>query len=132
MSQTQTPVEWLEVFLLPQIANDLTKRERYRDYFLRAKEMERDNAKGKKNMKAILEFDLNDPDDVMAHKRCVKALDMALALWDIQHGSFRREVYDEMEAGNMTDAEMQGAELVMTKLIEYLLDRGIDTTDFIQ
>lgn len=31
-------------------------------------------------MKAILEFDLNDADDVEAHLRCVKSLDMALAL----------------------------------------------------
>lgn len=34
--------------------------------------------------KAILEFDLNEPDDKEAHKRAVKALDMALALWDIE------------------------------------------------
>ena len=34
-------------------------------------------------MKAILEFDLNDPDDRMAHLRCIKATDMALALFDI-------------------------------------------------
>ena len=30
--------------------------------------------------KAILEFDLNDPDDQMAHLRAVKSLDMALVL----------------------------------------------------
>jgi len=29
-------------------------------------------------MKATLEFDLNDPDDRMAHFRCVKSLDMAI------------------------------------------------------
>lgn len=34
-------------------------------------------------MKAILEFDLNEPDDVVAHKRAVKALDLCLALWDV-------------------------------------------------
>jgi hypothetical protein len=34
-------------------------------------------------MKAILEFDLNEPDDVEAHKRAVKALDLVIALWDI-------------------------------------------------
>lgn len=32
-------------------------------------------------MKANLEFNLNEPEDVMAHLRCTKALDMALALW---------------------------------------------------
>jgi len=34
-------------------------------------------------MKAILEFDLNEPDDVTAHKRAVKALDLCIVLWDI-------------------------------------------------
>lgn len=33
--------------------------------------------------KAILEFDLTDPDDNVAHNRAVKALDLCLALWDI-------------------------------------------------
>jgi hypothetical protein len=34
-------------------------------------------------MKAILEFNLNEPEDVMAHKRCVKSVDMAVALFQI-------------------------------------------------
>jgi hypothetical protein len=38
----------------------------------------------KENMKAILEFDLNDIDDVYAHKRCVKSLDMSLCLLKIK------------------------------------------------
>ena len=32
-------------------------------------------------MKAILEFDLDDFSDQLAHLRCVKSQDMALALW---------------------------------------------------
>lgn len=32
-------------------------------------------------MKATIEFNLDDQDDAMAHFRCVKALDMALAMW---------------------------------------------------
>tara|TARA_R110000772_G_C13238509_1_gene433454 strand:- start:402 stop:611 length:210 start_codon:yes stop_codon:yes gene_type:complete len=35
-------------------------------------------------MKATVEFDLEDLDDVMAHLRCVKSMDMALALFRIQ------------------------------------------------
>jgi hypothetical protein len=42
-------------------------------------------------MKANLEFDLNDPDDKQAHLRCVKALDMALAL------STLREQFRQLE-----------------------------------
>ena len=35
-------------------------------------------------MKAVLEFNLEDAFDEASHMRCVKAKDMALALWDIQ------------------------------------------------
>ena len=41
-------------------------------------------------MKAILKFDLEDPDDMMAHKRCVKAKDMAIALYEIYYNLSRR------------------------------------------
>jgi hypothetical protein len=33
-------------------------------------------------MKAILEFNLDDADDRIAHLRCVKSLEMALAMWE--------------------------------------------------
>lgn len=34
-------------------------------------------------MKAILEFDLSDPEDRMEHLRCIKSFNMSLAIWDI-------------------------------------------------
>jgi len=40
-------------------------------------------------LKAILEFDLNDPDDRQAHLRCVKSLEMAAALFEIVNNSHR-------------------------------------------
>jgi len=58
-------------------------------------------------MKAILEFDLNETNDISAHKRAVKALDMAIALWDIEQylrsqtkyapDSMPQEAYDALE-----------------------------------
>lgn len=36
-------------------------------------------------MKAKLIFDMDEPEDVIAHLRCTKALDMALALWDFSN-----------------------------------------------
>lgn len=36
---------------------------------------------------ATLTFDLTDSDDVMAHARAVKSLDLALAIWDIVHNT---------------------------------------------
>jgi len=34
-------------------------------------------------MKAVLEFNLDEFDDKLAHNRCVKSLDMALMLFDL-------------------------------------------------
>ena len=45
-------------------------------------------------MKAIIQFNLDDQEDRMAHFRCVKALDMALAIWTFS-GRLRRLVDDE-------------------------------------
>jgi len=52
-------------------------------------------------MKAKLTFDLNEPDDIMAHFRCTKALDMALAMWTFT-GKLRKLV-DESEDGKWVD-----------------------------
>lgn len=35
-------------------------------------------------MKATLEFNLIDADERMAHLRCVKAMDMAIVLWELK------------------------------------------------
>ena len=40
-------------------------------------------------MKAVLEFDLDNPEDRMAHLRCIKSLDMAVALFEITHNAHR-------------------------------------------
>lgn len=57
--------------------------------------------------KAILEFDLNEPDDVEAHKRAIKSLDLVLALWDIEeylrsqtkyNDKLSKEAYDALES----------------------------------
>lgn len=34
-------------------------------------------------MKAILEFDLNDQDDIVSHYRCTLSLNMAIVLYEI-------------------------------------------------
>ena len=40
-------------------------------------------------MKAILEFNLDDPEDRMAHFRCIKASEMASALFEIVYNANR-------------------------------------------
>jgi len=77
-------------------------------------------------MKAILEFNLNEPDDVSAHKRAVKALDMAIALWDIEQylrsqtkyapDSMPQEVYDALEKAIIKLTEVQS--IIRTSMIK--------------
>lgn len=47
-------------------------------------------------MKAIIEFDLNEPDDVDAHKRATKSLDMALCLFNIEEMLRKKIKYSPM------------------------------------
>lgn len=67
-------------------------------------------------MKAKLEFDLDDQDDRMAHLRCVKALDMSLALFKIHQMVFNDEI---------TSEEMK------ERISNELFDHGIDLNELI-
>ena len=46
-------------------------------------------------MKAILEFDLDEPEDHMNHTRCLQAQEMALFIWELQHNFWRKWKHDE-------------------------------------
>ena len=78
--------------------------------------------------KATLEYDLSDPDDVMAHLRAVKSLDMAMALWDIVHNTKKGLEW------SMEDKEIDkydALELVYEKIHEILNDHNIITDELI-
>jgi len=47
-------------------------------------------------MKARLTFDLDDPDDAMAHKRCIHSTGLALVIWELIHNSRKCENIDDM------------------------------------
>ena len=47
-------------------------------------------------MKARLTFDLNDPDDAMAHKRCIHSTGLALVRWEMIHNSRKCNNIDDM------------------------------------
>jgi hypothetical protein len=78
--------------------------------------------------KATLEYDLSDPDDVMEHKRAVKSLDMAMALWDIVHNT-KKGLEWSME-GKEID-KYDALELVYQKIHEILDDHNINTDELI-
>ncbi len=46
-------------------------------------------------MQAELKFNLDEPDDIQAHFRCIKALDMALCLWDLNRFIINKDSYSE-------------------------------------
>ena len=46
-------------------------------------------------MQAELKFNLDEPDDTQAHFRCIKALDMALCLWDLNRFIINKDSYSE-------------------------------------
>lgn len=80
-------------------------------------------------MKAILEFDLNDPDDNMAHKRCVKSLDMALALWEIQTNLRKR--CENMVEHSKEESKFEALEIIFQELREIFDDNNINTDELI-
>lgn len=72
-------------------------------------------------MKAVLEFDLDNPDDAMAHMRCVKAKDMALMLFEFdQHLRGQYKHSDSKEAGifrEQLNTMMRGYNIDLDELI---------------
>jgi hypothetical protein len=72
-------------------------------------------------MKATLKFDLNEQDDVLAHKRCVKSLDMAIALWKVDQYLRSESKYKDNEI----------AYQIREKLYEIMSDHGLSFNDLI-
>lgn len=46
-------------------------------------------------MKAILEFNLDEPFDKEAHLRCIKSTDLALVIWDLDHLEMPEEMREK-------------------------------------
>jgi len=63
-------------------------------------------------MKAILEFDLDNEDDKISHKECIKASDMAGFIWELKHNFWRKWKHDE------TDFTLESYKEAMYDLLE--------------
>ena len=79
-------------------------------------------------MKAKLEFDLDNPDDKMAHMRCVKATDMALMLWDIKQKIRSKLKYSE----DLSEDELHQWEVMQDEFYSIADDCGINLDELIQ
>jgi len=78
-------------------------------------------------MKAKLTFNLDDQEDRMAHFRCMKALDMAIALSEII--SIRKGIENRIEFQNLD--QWSTLDAVMDKIIEIYDDNDIKTDNLI-
>ena len=78
--------------------------------------------------KAILEFDLNDSDDVRSHLRAVKSTDLALVLWEMAHNT-KKSIHNQIEFDKL-DA-YDAVDKVFEKLWEEMNNRGINLDDLI-
>lgn len=80
-------------------------------------------------MKAILEFNLDEGDDKAAHLRAIKALDMAIALWDMDEYLRGQIKY----ASDLMPIEVyKSLEGVRDQLREIMNERSIDLDELLK
>jgi hypothetical protein len=79
--------------------------------------------------KATIEYDLNDSDDLYAHKRAIKSLDMTIALWEITHNT-KKGLEWSMEGKDLD--KYDALELVFEKIFEVISEHNIDIDDLIE
>ena len=81
-------------------------------------------------MKAILEYNLDDPYDQQAHLRAIKALDMALALWDMDQYLRAKMKYGNNDC-ELSDDAYKALENAREELREFMSSRGINLDELI-
>ena len=78
-------------------------------------------------MKALLKFDLTDPDDRMSHKQCVNANSMAIILWDLVYNS-RKTIERKLE--NFPEIDIYSSlDMWHDRLTELLEEHSINIDD---
>ena len=81
-------------------------------------------------MKAILEFDLNDHDDRMAHLRCVKSEDLAWVLFEIL-SNLKKKVEFEVGSFEADSTPSDGVYAAFRRIHELCDSKGIVIDDLI-
>lgn len=77
-------------------------------------------------MKAKLIFDLDDLDDKTSHLRCIKSLDLSLALYSIS------EKFRELRRASESSDEETKNEFTSDMFYEILSSYGIDLDEMVQ
>jgi len=78
-------------------------------------------------MKAIIEFDLDNPDDEIKHLRCVKATDMAIVLHYITN-NLQRNMNRAYDSGSSEKPEMED---VFKEIDDMLVEYDINISSLI-
>jgi len=84
--------------------------------------------------KAILEYDLNDFDDAMAHRRAVKSTDMAIVLHELEynlHKRIEREL-EVKEFQGIRPTEFDVIEMYKERIAELFEEQGINIDELIR
>lgn len=82
-------------------------------------------------MKAILEFNLDEAEDIMSHLRCTKSTDLALALWHI-HANMTNVLEDALDIDDKSiDKQYELLEKVQEYINNTLEEHGIIIDDLI-
>lgn len=81
-------------------------------------------------MKAILEYDLNDPEDRMAHMRAVKSYDMACALFEITR-NLKRTLEHRFESQPQDRNEFDGLDEAFREIQDYMEEFNINVDELI-
>ena len=74
-------------------------------------------------------FDLNDPDDVMSHRRFMLSTDMALAMWEFKNKLWRmlKHVPDDMP-----DEEYKAIQNIQKEFLEILEEYNLNLDNLVQ
>lgn len=82
-------------------------------------------------MVAKLEFDLDNPDDKIAHMRCIKSTDMAIVLFEIVH-NLKNKLESRFESQPQPRDEFDGIEETFSEIYKLMDEHGINLNKLIQ
>ncbi len=79
--------------------------------------------------KAKIIFDLNDPDDVMSHRRFMQSTEMALAMWEFKNKLWRmlKHVPDDMP-----DNEYKAIQNIQKDFLEVLEEYNLNLDKLVE
>ena len=79
-------------------------------------------------MKAILEFNMDEIDDVTSHKRAIKSLDMILALSDFDNHLRSELKYND----NLSEVEYDLLDKTREKLYQIMNDHNVSIDELLR